>query len=338
MKGLRIAGLLIVMVALSGCGTSAIRQYYKFSGVVIDKETGAPIPNAAIFIAEAKNDFFEGPRYYSDMTSDRTALSMARTVFRGDATNGYLYFRADDEGRFTTVWRTDQLEQKVFPVLLFVRPRLKTIAFVAGAPGYGNTVTEFRTTAGGHKFKGDPELLGLGTNDLPPIALEGGSSPRLDFTPIEIRYLVRREPVATRDPELRKLIADAESAFFAKRYDDAIMHARTALALRENEPVAWMILIDSHFFRGEHKSVLSEGGKYVEQHPEYALIHKIMARSALALGRMDLYRALLLSGQQIDPEKPHMFHPDLMALDPSLVQQPAGWPPIQSIYAGGRAN
>jgi hypothetical protein len=197
MSRLRVAAAIVavsMVLACSGCATSYATQYYKFSGTIVDSKSGAPVPRAAIYIAESTDDFFRPVRVYADEIRWYVGgVDISALVFRRPAENRYLFLMADDEGRFSTVWRHNVVVSGFLPVEMFKSTRQKHVSFVVGARGYADRVISLEHTAKGEAFASSEEPVRMTENALAHITLDAGKPGATKPKPIERAYLVAVE-------------------------------------------------------------------------------------------------------------------------------------------------
>lgn len=315
---------LLLLVCCTGCGTTFSKQYYLFSGQVVDAESGAPVPRASVYIAAEPDDLFAPPHDYSQL--DEPNRSVAFRIFERQGANRYLFFKTDDEGRFQTVWRRDAMSYRPFP-LMFFPDRLNEVAFCVGSKGYITERPAFKRSLFQRGYAWSPDAIALQPNELGTLTVRKGSGPGLDPKPAPIadRYLQTRFP-------LQGVLAEdefkwAEQAFGRKDYAQALKGYDAALARELNpaHPLLMFKRLDMLYLLGRYEETLQYGNEYLAHFPHVGFVHKIIADAAFKLGRQDLNRAHLIRASQLDPEFEASLR-NLAQLDPRFGLMPEGWP------------
>lgn len=328
-RGLYGSLLLGLIVAALGCATSFRSEYYLFSGQIQDAATGQSIPRASVYMADDARDFFAPPRLYKDEVPSYNK-DISQIMFGRQGMNRYLFFKADEAGRFTVVWRRDRIATRPFPLIFFLPLRRSTIAVMAAAPGYSDgLVTQTRSIQHRH-FLAARHSVRLQDNALSPIALQKGQTRGPRPQPIWIEYLRTRYPVFPLGGAGAEF-AQAESAFHRNDFSKALSHYDAALKKSPGHPYVQLMRLDALFALGRWAEVIEQGEDYLKTYPEVGFAHKIVADAALRLGCRDLNHAHLVRAMQLDPEFRASFI-DLCFTDLAYISAPEGWLPVNQVW------
>ena len=322
--------LLPVFILLTaGCATYFTKEYYLFSGRIFD-ERDKSLPFAAVYIAETPEDFYKPPRVYSHEVLRGNADVSAR-LFGREKANRLLYFRADDNGKFQTVWRRDVIQNRP---LFFPKKPLHQIAFAVGLPGRSQRIVSFEKQASAKPFVYGDDSVRLKPNILPPITLEPGDEVIAPPVSIDASLLRLRYPEPP-SGEAREMFKQGEKAFAERNFREALQRYNEALEKSPGHPLILMTRLNSHYRLGEYVEVLEKGERDIKLCPEYGFLHKIIADAALQSSRWELNRQHLIKAHQLDPEFPHSYS-SLWQLDPRFAVVPKGWLPPSRIYHNTR--
>jgi|GEM_PF-2924210 len=317
----------VFVLLTAGCATWHSREYYLFTGSIVDEQDG-PVPFAAVYIAQTPEDLYKPPRVYShEAFPGNTDISP--TIFGREKANRLLYFRADDNGEFETVWRRDIVRKVVLP---FIWPdgSLKQITFAVGLPGYSQRIVSFEKQDDGKAFVYGYESVGLESNTLQPITLEQGREVVEPPVSIDASLLRTRHP---RPPsgEGAEIFRQGEEAFSERNFREALQKYNEALEQSPDHPLILMTRLNSHYRLGEYQQVLEKGDQDIRLCPQYGFLHKIIADAAFRLSRWESNHQHLIKAHQLDPEFPYSYS-SLWKLDPRFAVVPKGWLPPSEIY------
>jgi hypothetical protein len=334
------SAVVLVAVGLAflcgGCSSFYSTQYYKFSGTVLDADTGGPVPRAAIYIAESEGDLFGPSRAYQDevpwYVKGPVYIDTSELHFGRRAQNRYLFLTADETGKFTTVWRHDIVRSGIFPFTLFRSGKLRSIAFAVGAPGHADRVVVFGKTADGKGFASSADTVAMPGNVLPAIGIAPGESAGLKPVSIQTAYLRTRYPQGPTGAA-RDLFEQAEKAFSQQQFSQALNLYDRALKEAPDQPLILLTKMDALYRIGHYQDVLAAGAHYVDLYPDVGFAHKVIADAAYKLGQLDLSKHHMIEAMQLDPEFPSGYL-SLLLLDGGYAKVPAHWLPPAEIWTG----
>jgi tetratricopeptide (TPR) repeat protein len=317
-----------------GCSTFYSTQYYKVSGTVVDASTGAPVPRAAIYIAESKKDLFGPLRVYKDevpwYVKGPVYVDTSELQFGRSAQNRYLFLMADENGKFVTVWRHDVVRSGIFPFNLFGAARLRGVAFAVGAPGHSDKVVEYTETRDGKAFAGSADAVRMADNALAAIPIAPGESGGLKHGPIQAAYLRVRYPAGP-GGAAKDLFEQAEKAFSQQQFGQALNLYDSALKESPDQPLILLMQMDALYRMGRYQDTLNAGARYLHLYPDVGFAHKIIADSAYRLGELGLSKQHMVIAMQLDPEFPSSLL-SLVLVDRGYAEMPARWLPVSDIW------
>ncbi len=329
-----VLAVIAVAFVCSGCGTFYRTEYYKFSGAVVDADTGAPIPRVAIYIAESEDDIFGPLRIYQDevpwYVKGPAYLDTSELHFGRRAQSRYLFLMADEAGEFTTVWRHDIVKSGVLPLALLKSGRLNSIALALGAPGYSERVVTFEETSDGQEFAYRTDPVGMPYNALPAISVSRGDSGNLKPRPIEAACLRTRYPSGPVGPA-GSLFEEAEKAFSEKAFGQALRLYDKALEEAPHHPLVLLMRMDALYRLECYEEVLEAAEHYVRLYPDVGFAHVVIADAAHMLGRRDLNKHHLTKAMQLDPEFRNTYL-SLVNLDRGYAEVPEYWLPLAEVW------
>ena len=284
-RNLILSAACLAACLAQGCAFSST-EYCVLSGRIL-RPDGKPASFCDIYLARSARDLARGSRAFSP--SEREA-------FHVPGENLYRFVKADEQGRFRTVFRVRRYG--AHPEVYYSHPLPQVHLQVESAPGrWARFTLDTEWGPWSSLLEGDLKPLDLGSLLLPEGSLSLAEPP-----PLVRAYLRPLEYPPLESAAAGKLLREGEKLYRAGRYEEAARRYLEAARLEPRGALAFYLTAESLFRAGKPGRARLFCRRAVTLDPWVGLGRFLLALILEKEGKGEQAREELLAACQLDPE------------------------------------